>query len=148
MKKVLLSTFVVLIFCLYILFYHKSTQPTLQSNGKNDTFADNSAGISNSSQSQTISSYKDGSYAGSAADAFYGTVQVKAVILDGKIADVQFLQYPNDRSESVQINQAAMPSLKQEAIQKQNANVDIVSGATQTSEAFNQSLADALAQAK
>ena len=61
---------------------------------------------------------------------------------------MQFAQYPNDRDESVQINQAAMPQLKQEAIQAQSSNVDVISGATQTSQAFVQSLASALSQAK
>ncbi len=92
--------------------------------------------------------YTDGAYTGSAADAYYGMVQVKAVIQNGKIADVQFLQYPNTHSTSVYINSQAMPYLKQEAIQAQSANVNIVSGATDTSMAFQQSLASALAQAK
>lgn len=92
--------------------------------------------------------YADGSYPGSPADAYYGTVQVEAVIQNGRIADVQFLQYPNDRSNSVYINSQAMPLLTQEAIQAQSANVDGVSGATFTSQAFAQSLASALAKAK
>jgi uncharacterized protein with FMN-binding domain len=92
--------------------------------------------------------YTDGSYTGSVANAYYGNVQVKAVISGGKIADVQFLQYPNTHSTSVYINSQAMPYLRQEAIQAQSANVDIVSGATDTSMAFQQSLAAALAQAK
>jgi uncharacterized protein with FMN-binding domain len=146
MKKFFLSIIVIAVFCLYVVFYHKSTQSALISDGKNSTIADSSLG--NSKSTQTVDTIKDGSYAGSAEDAFYGTVQVKAVIQNGKITDIEFLQYPNDRSESVQINQNAIPTLKQEAIQKQSANVDIVSGATQTSDAFNQSLADALVQAK
>jgi uncharacterized protein with FMN-binding domain len=92
--------------------------------------------------------YKNGSYVGSVADAYFGNVQVKAVIKNGAIADVQFLQYPNSRSYSIEVNSQAMPYLTQEAIQSQNANVDIISGATQTSLAFIQSLGDALAQAK
>ncbi len=92
--------------------------------------------------------YNDGTYVGSVADAYYGNVQVKAIIQNGKIADVQFLQYPNDRGTSIEINSQAMPYLKQEAIQAQNAQVDVISGATQTSAAFVQSLSDALAQAK
>lgn len=91
--------------------------------------------------------YRNGSYTGSVADAFYGNVQVKAVISGGKLADVQFLQYPNDRGHSIEINQYATPLLKQEAITAQNANVDLVSGATATSEAFIQSLTNALSQA-
>src|SRR4051794_12968651 len=39
--------------------------------------------------------YKDGEYSGPVTDAYYGQVQVKAVIQAGRIADVQFLQYPD-----------------------------------------------------
>lgn len=92
--------------------------------------------------------YKDGSYTGSVIDAFYGNVQVKATISNGKITDVAFLDYPHDRRTSQEINSQAMPILKQEAIQVQSANVDIVSGATATSQAFVESLQSALNQAK
>ena len=92
--------------------------------------------------------YKNGSYTGSVADAHWGNIQVKAVIQNGKITDVQFLQYPNDRNRSIDINQYADPLLTSEAIQAQSANVDIISGATDSSEAFIQSLTDALTQAK
>lgn len=92
--------------------------------------------------------YKDGTYVGPVVDAFYGNIQVKAIILQGKISDVQFLQHPQDALRSVAINAIAMPNLKQEAIQTQNATVDIVSGATDTSQAFIQSLQSALNQAK
>jgi uncharacterized protein with FMN-binding domain len=92
--------------------------------------------------------YKDGLYVGDVADAFYGNIQVQAIIQNGKITDVQFLQYPNDRGESIMINTQAMPYLKQEAIAAQSAQVDIVSGATDSSQAFIQSLGSALAKAK
>lgn len=94
------------------------------------------------------SRYKDGSYTGSVDDAQWGFVQVKAVITNGKITDVQFLQYPNDRNRSIDINSYADPQLSSEAIQAQSANVDIVTGATDSSEAFIQSLSDALSQAR
>ncbi len=92
--------------------------------------------------------YTDGTYTGGQADAYYGTVQVEAVVQGGKLTDVKFLQYPNTHSTSVFINEQAMPYLTQEAIAAQSANVNIVSGATFTSQAFQQSLASALAQAK
>ncbi len=92
--------------------------------------------------------YKDGEYTGSVADAYYGPLQVKAVIQKGKIANVQFLDYPHDRRTSQRINSQAMPYLQEEAIQAQNANVDIVSGATLTSQAFVESLQAALNSAK
>lgn len=92
--------------------------------------------------------YKDGSYTGSVQDAFYGNIQVQAVISNGKISNVNFLQYPNDNRTSQYINSVADPMLAQEAIQKQSANVDIISGASASSQAFQASLADALSQAK
>ena len=101
-----------------------------------------------SSSTSSSAAFRDGSYTGSPADASWGTVEVQAVIANGQISDVQFLQFPNHRNRSQEINQQAMPMLTQEAIQSQQAQVDVVTGATDTSEAFIQSLASALQQAK
>ena len=95
-----------------------------------------------------VGMYKDGTYTGSSANAYYGNVQVRAVVQDGKLANVTFLDYPQTHQTSVYINSQAMPYLTREAIQAQSANVNVVSGATLTSQAFMQSLASALAQAK
>jgi uncharacterized protein with FMN-binding domain len=92
--------------------------------------------------------YKNGTYTGSVADAYYGNIQVAAVISGGKLTNVKVLQYPNDRGESVQINQQALPILVREAITAQSAHVNGVSGASDTSPAFVQSLGAALASAK
>ncbi|HUY62369.1 MAG TPA: FMN-binding protein [Candidatus Paceibacterota bacterium] len=94
------------------------------------------------------SGYKDGTYTGAVADAYYGPVEVQATIKNGALANVSFLQYPNTHSTSVYINQQAMPMLSQEALSVQSANVDLISGATDTSIAFRQSLAAALQQAQ
>lgn len=91
--------------------------------------------------------YKNGSYTGSVADAQWGLVQVKVVIQNGKLTSVQFLQYPNERNRSIEINNYADPQLISEAIQAQSAQVDVITGATDTSEAFMQSLGDALSAA-
>jgi uncharacterized protein with FMN-binding domain len=106
----------------------------------------NNSNSSSTSQSNT-GGYKNGSYTGSVADAYYGNVQVKATISSGKITDVTFLQYPDTHSTSVYINQQAMPYLQQEAIKVQSSKVNIISGATYTSQAFIQSLSNALSQA-
>jgi uncharacterized protein with FMN-binding domain len=91
--------------------------------------------------------YKDGVYTGSVADAYYGLVQVKATIKGGLITDVAFLQYPNKKGHTAELSSQVMPMLTTEAIKVQSAQVDMISGATQTVEAFQQSLASALAQA-
>jgi uncharacterized protein with FMN-binding domain len=93
-------------------------------------------------------SYRDGTYTGPEVDVYYGLVQVQAIVQNGKLTNVQFLEYPNDRRTSVEINTIAIPYLQQEALQAQNANVDIVSGATLTSEGFRLSLQTALGSAK
>lgn len=95
-----------------------------------------------------VGKYKNGSYVGNVADASYGNVQVKVMISGGKIADVQFLDYPKSRQTSVQINERAMPYLISEAIALQDSNVDTVSGASFTSGAFRKSLSSALNQAR
>ncbi len=91
--------------------------------------------------------YKNGTYTGDSADAYYGTVQVQAVVQHGALASVHILQYPNSHSTSAYINEQAIPILTSEAIQTQSANVNIISGATFTSQAFQQSLGSALSQA-
>lgn len=95
-----------------------------------------------------MKTYKDGVYKGIVADAIYGPVQVQVTISGGKIVNVIFLQSPNDRQTSIEINQRAMPILKKEALAAQSAQVDIVTGASQTSRAFKESLSSALLQAK
>ena len=147
MKKIVVTGFVIIVFVLYAIYHNSATAVVSTASSKNNGVSATDASVGTAS-SQTTGTYKDGTYTGSAADAFYGTIQVQATIQNGKITDVQFLQYPNDRDDSIQINQMAMPQLKQEAIQAQSANVDIVSGATDSSQAFMQSLGSALSQAK
>ncbi len=94
------------------------------------------------------SPYKDGTYTGVPADAFYGNIQVQATVSNGKLTNIRFLQWPNDRSRSIRINQQALPWLTQEAVQAQSANVDMISGATDTSDAFSKSLQSAVSEAR
>jgi uncharacterized protein with FMN-binding domain len=99
------------------------------------------------SGSTSTGQYKDGTYTGTVANAFYGNLQAVVTISGGMITDVTFPQAPSG-GHSSQVSAFALPALKQEAIAAQSANVNIVSGATQDSQAFQQSLASALAQAK
>lgn len=91
--------------------------------------------------------YKDGTYTGQVADAYYGNVQVQLVVASGKIAKVNVLQFPGDNGTSKYINGQAMPMLQQEVIKAQNGNINAVSGASASSQAFSQSLNSALQQA-
>lgn len=91
--------------------------------------------------------YTDGVYTGPSADAYYGIIQIQALVQGGRVTALKVLKYPNDRRTSVNINRQALPMLRDEAITAQSANVDIISGATLTSKAFIQSLGGALRKA-
>lgn len=156
MKKIVVSGLLILVFIAYII--HQRTDddeanviPPANINQQTNSQISATPMPSSAGQSPTANvtqgQYKDGSYTGSVADAFYGNIQVKAVVSGGKITDVIFLQHPNDRSTSIEINNQAMPYLKQEAIAAQSASVDIVSGATDSSIAFQESLKAALSKA-
>jgi uncharacterized protein with FMN-binding domain len=76
---------------------------------------------------------------GSTQSSEFGTVQVQVTFSDSRITDVQLLQQP-DSGRGV----GAIPQLREEALQAQSAKIDTVSGATQTSESYIQSLQAAL----
>ncbi|MFI5212515.1 MAG: FMN-binding protein [Candidatus Saccharimonadales bacterium] len=142
MKKIITSVFIAIVFIIYSL-HQRSQTPVMPTSTTTSPMTPTAPAAS------TVNvAYKDGEYTGPAADAYYGNIQVKVIVSGGKISDVQFLQYPNDRRDSIQINSQAMPLLKQEAIQAQSANVNGVTGATDTSQAFMQSLGTALRSAQ
>ncbi len=92
-------------------------------------------------------SYKDGTVTGPVVDTRYGPVQVQVTIAGGKVSDVTALELPSDHPRSEMISQYAEPILQSEAVQAQNAQIDLVSGATYTSIAYERSLQAALDQA-
>lgn len=144
-KKLAIASFVALTFVIYS-FHQRSEGSQAVSQVTKPTATPSPAPATTTTASPAA--FKDGTYTGKSSDAFYGYIQVSATISGGKLADVQFLDYPQDRRDSIEINQYAMPQLKQQAIQAQSAQVDGVSGATDTSQAFMQSLGDALQQAR
>ena len=90
---------------------------------------------------------RSGTFTGQDVTTIFGDTQVQVVVVDGRITNVKTLQLPFDRPTSQYISSIAGPDLQQEALQAQSANIDVISGATYTSEAFAQSLQDALRQA-
>jgi uncharacterized protein with FMN-binding domain len=167
MKKFFISAAFVMVFGAYVTYTYftnmtnaqavaspVSTSSVASGTQSSPATATNTASGSSAPPTKTVTAtttskgkYVNGTYTGSVADAYYGNLQVQATISGGKLTNVTFLQYPNDRSTSRTINQQAMSTLKQEAIQAQSANVDGVSGASDSSTAFKQSLASALSQA-
>lgn len=74
----------------------------------------------------------------------YGTVQVAVIVRGGRILDVRTVSIPLDSGTSYSINSQAGPLLRSEALQAQSARIDVVSGATYTSQAYAGSLQSAL----
>jgi uncharacterized protein with FMN-binding domain len=83
---------------------------------------------------------------GDSIDTRWGPVQVEVTIAGGTITDVQPLAVPYDRGRSQEINNYAVPILRQEIIDAQSAQIDTVSGATYTSDGYRNSLQSALDQ--
>ena len=81
---------------------------------------------------------------GTAVDTQYGAAQVRVTVKGGKITDIEALQLQGNDPRSLQISSSAEPILKQEALAKQSADIDAVSGATFTSVSYTQSLQSAL----
>jgi uncharacterized protein with FMN-binding domain len=77
----------------------------------------------------------------------WGAVQVQITVADGKISAAEAVVYPQANSRDRQINAYAVPVLEQEAVTAQSADIDVVSGATVTSDGYIQSLQSALDQA-
>ena len=91
--------------------------------------------------------YRDGSFTGPAYDTYYGPVQVQVTVQGGRVVAVDVPQYPADRRASQRINGRALPILESEVISAQSARVNIISGATLTSDAYLRSLNAALVNA-
>ncbi len=82
---------------------------------------------------------------GKTAQTRWGPVQVQITTdASGKITDVEVVEYPSGNGEDQRINSYALPRLVQETLDAQSADVDMVSGATVTSEGYLQSLQSAL----
>jgi uncharacterized protein with FMN-binding domain len=125
--------------------YHTSTNKTSSAatvpstSGQTTTTSPNASSGSGSSDIKT--------YTGSVAQTRWGPVQVKITVQSGKITKVTVLQQPNGNPKDAEINSYALPILINETTQTQSADIDMVSGATVTSQGYVQSLQAALDEA-
>ncbi|WP_030940023.1 FMN-binding protein [Streptomyces sp. NRRL S-646] len=112
--------------------YKKSLQAAIDSNGASaKTSASPSASASSASAAQTVS--------GSLLNTDKGPVQVQVTFSGDEITAVKMLQQPNHPQTA-----AAVPKLVAETLKAQSADIDTVSGATITSEAYKKSLQAAI----
>jgi uncharacterized protein with FMN-binding domain len=97
--------------------------------------------------SSTGSSTGTGTFTGDPADTRFGPVQVRITVSGGKVTAADAVEYPQESPRDQEINAYAIPLLNQEAVAAGTAGIDMVSGATYTSQGYLSSLQSALDKA-
>lgn len=91
---------------------------------------------------------KSQTFKGPTEETMHGPVQVSIVVKSKKIVNVKTFINPNSDGRSPFLQQRAVPILKQETLKAQSAHIDAVSGATEFSDAYDQSLQSAIKKAQ
>jgi uncharacterized protein with FMN-binding domain len=151
----LMSTLTVLV----LLFgYHTSTSSQAAASAESSAVAPVSSGTgatsgaasgttSSPSAAGSSSTATSTTFTGASTTTRWGPVQVEITVANGTITDVSVVDYPNNNGKDQQINARALPVLVQETLKAQSAKIDMVSGATVTSDGYVTSLQSALDQA-
>jgi major membrane immunogen (membrane-anchored lipoprotein) len=137
--------------------YHTSTSSDMASGGTSVVAPAPGTGTTGTGSDTTSGSTSDSSgtatgtdpgqavtVTGSSTDTRWGPVQVQITVAGGEITDVTVVEYPTGNGKDRQINARALPVLVQETLDAQSADIDMVSGATVTSEGYIGSLQSAL----
>lgn len=167
MKKIVYSLLVTVSGVLLVLAYRTSTQvvmPTASGTTAQggDVAAPNSESTPTASPSRSASSgstatqsatapktgLKDGTFVGELTDTRWGPVRVQITVAGGSITAADAVVYPTGSLRDQAINSRAIPILNSEAVKAQAASIDMVSGATVTSDGYIGSLQSAIDQAK
>lgn len=98
-----------------------------------------SAGVSTATESRTVT--------GPVVQTRWGPVQVQLVVAGKTITDITTLQLPSGSPRDQEINGYAEPIYRQQALERQSAQIDVVSGATVTWSGYTQSLQAAIDEA-
>jgi uncharacterized protein with FMN-binding domain len=88
---------------------------------------------------------KDGTYLGREVSAgTHGDVQLRIQVAGGKMTVIKVVKSPELSAPSKRITDAAFERMTAEALREQSAEVDIVGGATESCEAYIESLQSAI----
>jgi uncharacterized protein with FMN-binding domain len=140
MRRIVLWFMTTLSAVVLLLGYRTSTSAALPASGTTANTTNGTATAGGSSAAGTV-------VTGTVASTRWGPVQVQVAVSGGKITSVQVVQQPEGNRRDEEINASAVPTLVQETLDAQSAKIDMVSGATVTSEGYLQSLQSALDQA-
>ena len=117
------------------------------SSGSSSSGSSSSGSSSSGSASSGSASSSDNTVTGPTIQTRWGPVQVEVTTSGGKVTGVNVVQYPSNNPKDQEINSYALPVLVQETLDAQSADIDMVSGATVTSDGYLQSLQAALDEA-
>ena len=129
-----------------------STDPGSTDSGSSDSGSTGSGSTSDSgstggSSESGSSSSSARTYTGDAVSTRFGDVQVEITVADGRITSSKVTQVPWNDHKDQEINSRAVPILNEEAVAGQSADIDMVSGATYTSQGYIGSLQSAIDRA-
>ena len=119
--------------------YHTSTSGPDETTASSSVFGTGDTAASGSGTGDTVD--------GPVISTRWGPVQVRITTDGSTLTGVEVLQYPSGNGKDQQINARALPVLVQETLDAQSADIDMVSGATVTSEGYLESLQAALDEA-
>jgi uncharacterized protein with FMN-binding domain len=123
------------------------TSGTSGSNGSTGTSnSSGSSGSTGATATKAPTTNGTATVTGTLINMRYGPVQVEITVTNGKVTAVSAVELPSG-GRSGMISSYAAPILTQEALAAQSASIDLVSGATYTSLAYEKSLQAALDQA-
>lgn len=165
MKRITIWTLSTVSSLVLLFSYHTSTNQVAASSGVTHAGASSSTGGTTSSGSSPATSSgtgassgatsspsssgstTSGTFTGDSVQMRYGPVQVKVTVSGGKVTAVEAVDYPMTNPRDQEINSQAIPTLNSEATSAGTSSIDMVSGATYTSDAYVQSLQSALDKA-
>lgn len=142
MRRIVLWSLSTLTVLVLLLGYHTSTSGPA---GTSIVATPARQGSSGSSDETTTS--ESSTVTGPSVDTRWGPVQVALTVAGGKITAVDVPVYPTQNPKDLEINSYALPILVEETLQAQSASIDMVSGATVTSQGYLQSLQAAIDEA-
>jgi uncharacterized protein with FMN-binding domain len=125
------------------------TTPATSSNTESSTSTGSDTETSSGTESYSDGTATSGSQTvtGSVIQTQWGPVQVQITTGGSQITAVDIVQYPSGNGRDVEINNNALPVLVDETLAAQSADIDMVSGATVTSDGYIGSLQSALDEA-
>ena len=143
MKRIVLWFLSTLTAVVLLFGYHTSTAGPASTS----VVAPPVAGSSGTASGSNATSSSAKTYTGPSTDTRWGPVQVAITVADGKITDVTVPVYPNGNPKDQEINAYALPILTKATLESQDGNVDMITGATVTSQGYSTSLQGALDEA-